>query len=883
MFSYFFCATALSRVVVNFFGDCQMLETEVIALIQSILTAQFTGRDKKQVPIILLQWLLFCRCLATGDSSKDLNEPDSHYDTVISTQMLIERARLIARVNASFVLKFSNPPRWQLKCVSANVASVAMHELLSIADSGSSFLFNLTSAQLRCDLLRKDNDRYGLELHSQPIFHLEELVTTACGTSTATSNHSELPSVQICGLRLLVSLFRAFGSQVDSTTNDGSSVLEQYTSQILSSVKHALNAETLVKESVPGTAFHRLFAAGCEALYVMISEELISDPIAMRRLLQPVLTATTESPYVHFPTGDGSDNYSLLMSSTHVTDDFRSYPLFRLSKLSFIAKASMLTALSDIKPSTVSMLVSELEREEIGMAVHCAATAIDGFLLYGSQGNEATPRSSGLTYKNTADLDDVVIEMMVESWPILSAAAISSMIKAIEVSGKECEDRKFLHQWITKLAPVVLSGLRISLSDLKSEVRKSSGLECAALVYAVRLIVKGFEFVGEECVCPLELGDIANIVTESVIFMVLGLSDSEGGKSPPLPKELKILTQQSCGLIEDLCQQHSAIGVDASILTRAVITPLVALQEGRAMDFNIISSCIRSSQSLFQSHPEEGRAEFEKSLIQLVLTFLRVSLGLKEGKNNAACLSLLQACCEKSHMSHQEWGQLAMFTASHGLWDAWAVICSTLPPMYGIMCSINTIKASLGDLYSGSCHAAAIVALRTELQSASVEDPSLICPVLQNIGCEILQLLRAHALHILAGKDFDETRLTVCAEVVKINVMAFQYLNSVSKEEGKAVSFILTLFEVLVESISFNGMPNYPAGKVGGDESIGKMCAQVFVHVARSSPILFKSTVTMMSMESRAVLESAVRADMSGYAAPKLETKKKISLKGFVR
>ena len=364
--------------------------------------------------------------------------------------------------------------------------------------------------------------------------------------------------------------------------------------------------------------------------------------------------------------------------------------------------------------------------------------------------------------------------------------------------------------------------------------------------------------------------------------MVLGLSDSEGGKSPPLPKELKILTQQSCGLIEDLCQQHSAIGVDASILTRAVITPLVALQEGRAMDFNIISSCIRSSQSLFQSHPEEGRAEFEKSLIQLVLTFLRVSLGLKEGKNNAACLSLLQACCEKSHMSHQEWGQLAMFTASHGLWDAWAVICSTLPPMYGIMCSIIAIKTSLGDL-SGSCHAAAIVALRTELQSASVEDPSLICPVLQNIGCEILQLLRAHALHILAGKDFDETRLTVCAEVVKINVMAFQYLNSVSKEEGKAVSFILTLFEVLVESISFNGMPNYPAGKVGGDESIGKMCAQVFVHVARSSPILFKSTVTMMSMESRAVLESAVRADMSGYAAPKLETKKKISLKGFVR
>jgi len=154
---------------------------------------------------------------------------------------------------------------------------------------------------------------------------------------------------------------------------------------------------------------------------------------------------------------------------------------------------------------------------------------------------------------------------------------------------------------------------------------------------------------------------------------------------------------------------------------------------------------------------------------------------------------------------------------------------------------------------------------------------------LQYVGCEVLQLLRAHTLHMLAGKGFDENREIVCAEAVKINVMAFQYLNSVSKEEGEFVSFILTLFEVLVESVSFNGMPNHPTGKIGGNEKIGRMCAHVFVHIARSSPMLFKSTVAIMSMESRAVLESAVRADMSGYEAPKTETKKKISLKGFVR
>ncbi len=743
---------------------------------------------------------------------------------------------------------------------------MAMNELLSIDNAGSSFLFNLTSAQLRCHLLIKENKRYGFELHSQPIFHLEELVTTACSTSTATSNHSELPSVQICGLRLLVSLSQAFGGQLDTTTNDGSSVLEQYSSQILSSVKHALNAESLVKESVPGTAFHRLFAAGCEALYQMISEELISDPIVMKRLLQPVLPAAKETPSVYFPARESSEYDSLLMSSTHVVDDLRSYPLFRLSKLCFFAKASMLNVLFDLKPSSISVLVIELQREETGRAIHCAAVALDGFLLMSSQEDDATLCSSGLTYKNTFDLDDTVIEMMVESWPLLCSAAISSMIKAIKAVGEECEERKLLHQWITKLAPVALSGLRISISSRKSEVRKSSGLGCAALVYAVRLIVKDVELLGGECICPVELGDIINIVTESVIFS----------------KEGEILTQQLCGLIEDLCQVQ-AIGVDASVLTRAVMTPLVTLQEGTEMEFSIISSCLRSSLSLFQNHPEEGRAEFEKSLIQLVLIFLQDSLGTKEDISIAACLSLLQACCKKTLMSHQEWGQIAMFTAGNGSWDAWAVICSTLPPMYGVMCSIHTIKTSLGDLNSGPRHSAAIVALRTELQSSSVEHPSLICCVLQNVGCEVLQLLRAHALHILAGKGFDENRESVCAEAVKINVMAFQYLNSVSKEEGEFVSFIITLFEVLVESVSFNGMPNHPTGKIGGNEKIGRMCAQVFVHVARSSPILFKSTVAIMSMESRAVLESAVRADMSGYEAPKMETKKKISLKGFVR
>merc|ERR1719203_2555113 len=103
--------------------------------------------------------------------------------------------------------------------------------------------------------------------------------------------------------------------------------------------------------------------------------------------------------------------------------------------------------------------------------------------------------------------------------------------------------------------------------------------------------------------------------------------------------------------------------------------------------------------------------------------------------------------------------------------------------------------------------------------------------------------------------------------------MALQYLSSVSKEDSKFVLFISTMFEILIEIISFNGMPNHPTGKDGADETIGRMCAQVFVHVARTIPMMFKSTVTVISPESRVVLEAAVRADMSGYAAPQRESK----------
>jgi hypothetical protein len=405
------------------------------------------------------------------------------------------------------------------------------------------------------------------------------------------------------------------------------------------------------------------------------------------------------------------------------------------------------------------------------------------------------------------------------------------------------------------------------------------------LIFAIRCLLKG-DGTDDEILCSSELGEIVNIVAKSVIFERCGLTTHSNDETRQLlDKDDKILIQQSCGLIEDVCRQQPHVRVESSIITRAVVSPLVAVQENRVMESDasviIITSCLRSSLSLLHSGPEQGRGDLEKAMVQLVLALVNDSRWRNE-ETKAACLLLLQACSEKSTMSHEDWGQISSFAASNGMWDAWAIICSTLPPGYGIMCSIDAIQSSLGDLHSCPRHTAALVALRLALQSGESDDPSLLFYILRSVGCEILQLFRAHALRLLDGMGVDESRITVCAECIKLNLMAFRYLNTPSDGEGtNCVSFISTLFEILVESVSYNGMPNNPSGNAGADEVIGRMCAQVFVHIARTSPVIFKSTMSVISPDSRTILESAVRADMSGYAA-KTDTKRKISLHGFV-
>ena len=881
-----FRSLALPRSAVNGFEDCQLIENETIALIEMILSADLSGDREDEKSYRCLQWLLTSVCLISGDTLKPGQvEPDIE----LSVAWLIKMSSFIARSNASAIVKRSTP-RWQLKCVAANIASITMSTLLEMRSNPSIFKFQSARAQCLGMLQKEDSKVYGVGLHSFPSLHLEELVTTACIASAATSNNSELPSVQISGLRFLINVLKAFGDEVDISTNDGSKILEQYSSQIISAVRHALNAESLLEESVASSGFHRLFATGCEALFVMIEGGFVSDPMVIRRLLQPTLLTSEEVPFAAI---NGKDK-KLLMKSNHVTNDSRSFPLFRLSKLCFAARVSMMVATEDMNQSLVSAISGEFEKDQIGRAIHCAAAAIDGFLLDKAHreksGNEIN--HTGLTYSNILDVDELIIDTMMEKWPVLAASSVLIIVKAIGDDSVESDQKESLQLWLSKLLPIILIALRNVLSEFKPGHSGSSISEKAAFfICALRLVVGN----STSDLCFDELGSVLSLVTDSVIFQVLGLTDpdSDGGQtsiiSQSVFEQCQTLMKQACAFIEELCGIHSvSSSMDLALLSRCVMKPLVALQEKEIRlhsNYSIIlPSCIRSSVIILRCRNGEDRLQLEKALVQLSLSTLKDMSNYPtelRSQFTEPCLTLLRSCSGETCLKVEEWGDIATYSMSNQLWEAWAIVCASLPPGIGIRSSIHAMKGALEALDNIPRHVGAIVALRLALQSAGTEDSSLVRFVLHHVGFEILQLLRAYSLRLISGQGFNENRVNVCAEAVKLNLMAFQYLSMTPGEEDATASFLLALFEVLVESVKFNGLPgNSNSTNQGADENIGKMCAQVFVHIARSNPLIFKSTIAAMATESRTTLEGAVRADMSGYAAPKRE-KKKLSLKGF--
>lgn len=862
-------SVAQSNTLCRQLNDLHSTESEVVTLINSILERRLKYLPDESKPFYLLGWLLFGRCVISGVSGKTQHDGmDAAVTPIQKTAMFYRTA---AEAEASFAS--SNHPRWQLKSVAANVACRAMELLLSIDDKHSSdkSIFNLSWAKSKLSETSSDGDR--IAIPSSAVF-VEELVLCACSAAASTSNHSELISVQTAGTRLLSELIKAFGDMVDTTANDGSSLLNQYSSQIISAVKHALKSE--LSEDAVASGYHLLFSAGCDALLALIKNSFINDSVALKRLLKPTMLSKDEAVPVKFPSNESTEISALVTSPHCVTDDLRSYPSFRLAKLCFIAKASMLVAYEEINQLTSAVITKEFESDEEGRAIHMSAFAIDGFILL-----KGSKNSSGLTYAHRADLDPAVIEGLVENWAVLCSSAISSLIKLIRTNDAS-ENVNILKDWLEKVLAVAFAGLTASLIT-SSHVSDQTAENAQACIYAIRLVIRESTSIDTNILQPSEVSSVIDLVTKSVIHPTLESSQNvaHGNK--------RHLLKQACWLLEDTCQNFLVLS-SSSVLKQSILDPMSSIQENKIAleqdnDF-IISSCIRSSTFLLRSCAEGERDQLEKALSQFALaTLIKLRPTQHKFCTQSECIGLLHACTEKSVLSQDDWRQIIAFTAANEVWDAWSSLSSTLPPGVGIECSIHLFKKSLGDLNtSPSRHTNALVALRNGLQVVVSSNPNAVGTVLAALGFEVFQLFKYHSTDMHTESTPADECLILCAECIKIIMMAYQYLTAAAVGESKFVAFLVSLFTLFVDTITFNGLPNSPSGKAGADEKIGKMCAQVLSHIVRTTPLMFKSTMSFVAPECRSTIEAAVRADMSGYAsASQGPARKKLNLKGFVR
>ena len=85
---------------------------------------------------------------------------------------------------------------------------------------------------------------------------------------------------------------------------------------------------------------------------------------------------------------------------------------------------------------------------------------------------------------------------------------------------------------------------------------------------------------------------------------------------------------------------------------------------------------------------------------------------------------------------------------------------------------------------------------------------------------------------------------------------------------ARVEAFLGVLLPVFVQVIEFNGLPQrflVGAGGAGGDPQLGKTLATSLLHFVKTSGVEFKSVMGTVGDKDRAVLEKAVRGEMTGF------------------
>lgn len=930
------------------------VEKEIVFTIQTLLSLE-KSLDTDSNHKRLLHWLLMSTTIASGNASRNKSfDPSS--DNEITRNDVERYVKYLASLDAIGVNPHLSPSRWQVKAHAIELGYLAFAEIQKCCETNGGKVdensphFNLVFARNYCSRLCREASNDISKTGSYIALHLQDLLSSACISSVATSENAELSSVQSGGIKLLVLLLQIFGDTLDpDVLGSKTLILQQYSSQTVSSVRHVIATNDTESDSTVNHQMHdELFLSGCEAAGLIFKKELVMDPIVFRRVIRPLIPPSKSNftQVTHFP--QTKDDVKSFISYFSSSSQGTSSQIYLLGSILTLSKLFTWASMGDLPESLMEPIFEEMKKHVNYIATYAGALALDavriietnnaGSLLKSFDPSSGTSESKedippvpnsdtfsidaetpsslpqgGLTYANLMDTGKLFQSTLEDSWVVLSVSSILQFMH-------NQDEKNFgaITGWIEKLAPLLFLCLYKSMHSFEiSSISYSNylkAIENASMsVHGIKSIIKRgiplSDSVKIEHFCE-ELGLILDEMFTKVILPFFEVNEGNDVRSirneslQPLINELFELV----GALLNVYKKNGTETVTVTgsmriILTKFVLLPLHGYEkckslagEYQSMSFKIVLSCLKSAQDLVVAlslSESDECSMIVKSLVQFCVTLLSSkdtdSNTIIHNEMKEATSALLLQCI--GSVSEAEKKLFARESALTENWTAWKIICISNTNggdslFETLLSTADVVRDCLSDTENVSRHSAALSGIR----SAAQENPMIVPYLMQSLGAYIIQLLRMHGLYQCKNVESQSQRTSVFADGIRLLLLSLQQLIAAASTSDEAQtqlsSFLQLMFKIMVEVIEYNGLPNNPKPQnIESDVALGRTCAQAIVHVAKSSPASFKMSISTMELNDRSILESSVRAEMSGYggATGVAPVKKKLSLKGFTR
>ena len=824
-----------------------------------------------------LRSLLFAKALLSGVGSVEELEGE----TVFDKENVIRSALATSKSDAAAVYKIVGSPRWQSKTLGAQLASCCLREIISSEkESGvpkvESRHFNSSLASAWCEKQCQEAEALDGDIPDSLLaFHLQDLIASACMTSVASLDQSELFSVQESSLYFLSDIILSF-CQIPDPEMPGSDVLHQYSQQIYSVVKHCLNS---IDEIQTDGAF-RVFLASCWTVSIVVKEKMTTEPSVLKRLMRPLIPPAEHLSF-HSVTErrkeavfEESGNYSNMIKKARV-----------------IFIGDLLYGQRAVDEQLFRGLSMELIKEPEAFAVESALVAFEGasllhawkLSLVGDDVPVVTTENDDETGLSVDEYhaDLTSMRLVANSWPLCARASLSAFSSVVRNESIPQTKKDECFDWMKSLGALVLQGSSDSIEHISNHVTQPRGtfsvnsdivaVEC---LHSLSLLLRASDILPPGSIDIIEFGNIAALLQKKLLQPLVTTKTSMI-KNEDVVKQL-------CELILDLSTFLARFPHIDHLreLFSLVLCPLNILQKGQLTSERdpVIADIINASQS-GTSRLVKGGCIPEGLVFSLIDFLSRQILHSKDDfavRLHPSAKSLLLECMSHSAVSTTDKKHVMMLMAQASQWDVWGVIYRGNEDIDATE-SLITLKMLLVNARETSAHTSALMALGTVVKTASNID--VVGRIVAMIGVELLGLMHHYGTLASTRLAEPQTRHQCFADSLKVVLVIYQQL----LKESFLAEFLSTIFETFIAVLRFNGLPNHPSPQEKGDGTMGRLVAQSVLHIARTSPETFKASMGSLNDQDRAILEFAVRGEMTGYATVhgQAPAKKKLNLKSF--